>query len=554
MSLPKKELPEVPADTVRVASKAFRKGHRWMKLRAELPDLYDNEAFADLYPTNGQPAYAPWRLALVSVLQFAEQLSDQQAADAVRSRLDWKYLLALPLDDEGFDASILSEFRTRLLQHDGGKRLLERLLTRCVERGWLKAGGTQRTDATHVLSVAHSLSRLELVLYTLSHALETLAQIAPEWVVAQCPAAWSERYGVRLSEWRLPSKDEARIALAQQAGRDGEALLTALWATPQPYEWLQKLPAIEALRRIWLQQFCQQQERLQWRKQSDGLPPGAQQILSPHEVEARYSEKRGQGWLGYKVHITESCDKDSPRLITQVTTTQATTSDLAALPTIQADLSAHQLLPQRQLVDTAYVEARALIDSAQKYGIELFGPALNNTSWQARAGNGFAASDFKLDWVHQQATCPAGQTSASWNEKQLDGQPMIQIKFPRTSCGACGLREQCTKTKEQRRSLTVLPQVQWEALQQARARIRTQEGKQIYAARAGIEGTISQAVRRGGLRQARYVGLAKTQLQSILTATALNLLRILNWLMGVPIARTRPSRFRQLLSPQQVNA
>lgn len=554
MSLPKEPLPEVPVETARVARKAFRKGHRWMQLREELGDLYDNQTFADLYPANGQPAYAPWRLALVSVLQFAEQLSDQQAADAVRSRLEWKYLLALPLDDEGFDASVLSEFRSRLLQHEASQRLLERLLTRCAERGWLKAGGTQRTDATHVLSVAHNLTRLELVLLTLTHALETLAQVAPEWVVGNCPAVWGERYGVRLNEWRLPAKEETRTALAQQAGRDGEALLSALWATPAPYEWLHKLPAIEALRRIWLQQFCHREGMLQWRGNSDGLPSAAQQIRSPYEVEARYSEKRGQGWLGYKVHMTESCDPDSPRLITQVTTTLATTVDIAALPVIQADLCAHQLLPQRQLVDAGYMEARAIVESKQLYGIELFGPALNNTSWQARAGKGFAASDFHLDWVRRQATCPAGQTSASWNEKQLDGQLMIQIKFSRTSCGACALREQCTQTKEQRRSLTVLPQIEWEALQQARARMQAADNRQIYAARAGCEGTISQAVRRGGLRQARYLGKAKTHLQSILTATALNILRILNWLMGVPIARTRTSRFRQLLFSQPIIA
>jgi len=552
MSLPVTPLPDVPAETARVARKAFRQGHPWLQLRDELPDLYDDQAFADLYSAVGQPAYAPWRLALVSVLQFAEQLSDQQAADAVRSRLEWKYLLALPLEDEGFDASVLSEFRTRLLQHEAGTRLFELLLTRCAERGWLTSGGTQRTDATHVLAVAHHLTRLELVLLTLTHALETLQQVAPEWVVAQCPAAWGERYGVRLNEWHLPTTAEARQALAQQAGADGQALLTALWVTPAPYDWLRQVPAVEALRRIWVQQFCSSDGAFKWRTASDGLPSAAQQIRSPYEVQARYAEKRGQGWLGYKVHLTETSETDAPRLITQVTTTVATTPDVAALPAIQADLCAHARLPQRQLVDAGYVEATALVASAQHYGLELCGPPLRNTSWQARAGTGFAASDFQLDWALKQATCPGGQTSASWHEKQVHGQPMIQIKFSRTVCGACPLRTQCTQTKEQRRSLTLLPQVAWEALQRARARTQAPDYQQTYAARAGSEGTLSQAVRRSGLRQARYVGLQKTHLQSLLTATALNLLRLLNWLLGVPIARTRRSRFRQLLTPQPI--
>jgi transposase len=129
---------------------------------------------------------------------------------------------------------------------------------------------------------------------------------------------------------------------------------------------------------------------------------------------------------------------------------------------------------------------------------------------------------------------------------------MIQVKFSRTACGVCPLRTQCTQTKEQRRSLTILPQVEWEALQAARARAHSPDYKESYAARAGIEGTLSQAVRGSGLRQARYVGLAKTHLQSLLTATAINIVRVLNWLLGVPFARTRRSRFRQLLSPQPV--
>ena len=552
MSLPVHPLPEIPDETARIARKAFRKGHPWMQLRDELPDLYDDQAFADLYPATGQPAYAPWRLALVSVLQFAEQLSDQQAADAVRSRLEWKYLLALPLEDDGFDASVLSEFRRRLLEHEAGKRLFESLLTRCAERGWLKGRGQQRTDATHVLAVAHNLTRLEVVLLTLTHALETLAQVAPEWVVAQCPAVWGERYGVRLNEWHLPSQEKARQALAQQAGADGHALLAALWAAPAPYEWLRQIPAVEALRRIWVQQFCWRDEAWQWRTARDGVPSAAQQIRSPYEVEARYAEKRGQGWLGYKVHVTETCDAEAPRLVTQVTTTVATTPDVAALPTIQQDLSAHERLPQRQLADAGYVQATALVESERHYGIELCGPPLGNTSWQARAGTGFAASDFQLDWALKQATCPSGQTSASWNEQQMHGQPMIRIKFSRTACGACPLRAQCTQTKEQRRSLTIMPQVEWEALQRARARTQAPGYQSTYAKRAGIEGTLSQAVRRSGLRQARYVGLAKTHLQSLLTATALNLLRILNWLLGAPVARTRRSRIRQLLAPQLV--
>src|SRR5262249_33984202 len=159
-------------------------------------------------------------------------------------------------------------------------------------------------------------------------------------------------------------------------------------------------------------------------------------------------------------------------LITQVTTTAATLPDVRALPEIQQDLAAHERLPQCQLVDAGYVEAKALVSSQLDYGIELCGPPLRDNSWQARAGTGYAASDFQLDWANQQATCPSGQKSVSWREKQVRGQPLLQIKFSRTACGACPLRAHCTNSKEQRRSLTVLPQVEWAALQAARARLQ----------------------------------------------------------------------------------
>lgn len=553
MSLAKSKLPEVPAETTRVAHKVFRKGHTWLKLREELPDLYDNTAFADLYSDTGQPGYAPWRLALVSLMQYAEGLSDEQAADAVRSRIEWKYVLALPLDDAGFDKSVLSEFRTRLLSHEAGTRLFDLLLERCKQRGWLKAGGTQRTDATHVLGAVQRLSRLELVLQSLSHALETLASVAPEWVLQRCPVEWGERYGVRLNEWHLPTKEAKREALAAQAGADGHTLLQAVWEAGEPYAWLRQVPALEALRRIWVQEFCFTTKGCRWRTTADGRPAAAQQIRSPHEVEARYAEKRGQGWTGYKVHLTETCEDETPHLITQVTTTVATTADVTALPEIQSDLAARDCLPQNQLVDAGYVEATALVTSEVQYGIALCGPPLRDTSWQARAAAGFAAADFRLDWTRRQATCPGGRTSVSWQEKREPHQlPQIKIKFSRTDCGACPQREQCTRTKEQRRSLTIFPRVEWEALQRARQRMQTPEHQTQYAVRAGVEGTISQAVRRSDLRQARYVGLAKTHLQSVLTATAINLVRILNWLSGEPRARTRRSLLRQLLNPLPV--
>src|SRR3954449_13626705 len=135
MSLPPRPTPPVPEPTARVARAAFPKGNPYLRLRDELGAIFGDDDFADLYPRRGQPALPPWRLALVTVLQFREGLSDRRAADAVRARIDWKYLLGLELTDPGFDASVLSEFRSRLLAGEAEGLLLERLLDRCKALG-----------------------------------------------------------------------------------------------------------------------------------------------------------------------------------------------------------------------------------------------------------------------------------------------------------------------------------------------------------------------------------------------------------------------------------
>jgi transposase len=179
MSMHPEPIFEVPELTATVAKAAFPKGNRYMKMRDELGTLYSDEQFADLYPRVGQPASTPWRLALVTLVQFAEDLTDRQAADAIRSRIDLKYLLGLELDDAGFDFSVLSEFRKRLLDGGAEGRLLNVMLAVFVERKWLKAKGKQRTDSTHILAAVRHLNRLEIVGETLHHALNILAQVDP---------------------------------------------------------------------------------------------------------------------------------------------------------------------------------------------------------------------------------------------------------------------------------------------------------------------------------------------------------------------------------------
>ena len=231
MSMQPRFISDVPEETLRVAKAAFRKGNRAMQMRDELGTIFTDEQFADLFPNVGQPAETPWRLALVTVLQFAENLTDRQAADAVRGRIDWKYALSLELTDDGFDFSVLSEFRSRLVTSGAEARLFQIMLTQFEERGLLKSRGKQRTNSTHILAAIRQLNQLELVHETLRYALNELALQAAAWLKCRVSADWFDRYSQRTSNYLLPKQETERQVWAEQVGRDGLWLLEQIYAS-----------------------------------------------------------------------------------------------------------------------------------------------------------------------------------------------------------------------------------------------------------------------------------------------------------------------------------
>src|SRR5258707_3930465 len=264
MSMYPQELGTIPTETVRVARAACPKGTLAMRLRDALGALYQDEQFEGLYRVEGQPAYAPWRLAVVTVLQYTENLTDRQAANAVRERIDWKYSLGLELTDPGFDFSLLSEFRMRLVDSQQETLLLDLLLEVCKQRGWLKAGGKQRIESTHVMARVRSVSNLECVGETLRAVLDDLATLAPDWLVHHITSDWFERYSHRVENYRLPKAESQRTALAQQIGADGLQLLHSLEQPDAPAE-LKDLASVQLLRQVWQQYYDLSGGRATWR-------------------------------------------------------------------------------------------------------------------------------------------------------------------------------------------------------------------------------------------------------------------------------------------------
>lgn len=377
-------------------------------------------------------------------------------------------------------------------------------------------------------------------------ALNSLAVAAPAWLQPHLQDEWFDRYHHRTENYRLPKLDNEREALGRTIGQDGFALLDAIYHPATP-EWIRQVPAIETLRQVWLQQFYAPAEdgSIKWRPPKE-MPPSTLAIHSPYDVEAHYSSKRSVNGVGYKVHLTEICDENCPHFITGVCTTLSTITDDSVVETVHQSLSEKALLPEEHLMDTGYVTAEHIINSKTDYGVDLIGPVRGNPSWQSQKNSKFTTDQFQVNWDEQKVTCPQGHQSIIWRSK-IDnrGLPVVHVHFSQADCRHCPVHKQCTHSKFARR-LTLQPQAKYDVLRQRRQAQETSEFKESYQQRAGVEGALSQGVRRSGLRQFRYIGLAKTHLQHILTAVALNLIRLDAWLSGVPVAKTRISRFVEL--------
>src|SRR5215207_4831021 len=482
MSLKPDPIQPVPKETARIARAAFRKGNPLLRLKDELGAIFADADFADLFPKLGQPGLPPWRLALVTILQFRENLPDRRAAEAVRARIDWKYLLGLELADPGFDHSVLCEFRSRLLAGSAEERLLHELLEACQARGLLKARGRQRTDATHVLASIRVLNRLELVGETLRAALNELATVAPGWLRAAAPEAWYKRYAHRVEDGRLPQAAAEREAYARVVGEDGFALLDRLDEPATP-EGLGRLPAVEVLRQVWARQFVREPAEpfagggsVRLRGKGDPLP-STEPVESPYDPQARFRTRSGTSWTGYIVHLSEACEDDAVHLLTHVMTTVATVHEARCTAAIHQALAGKGLVPGEHLVDAAYVGAELLVRGHEDHGIDLLGPPRPNPSWQAKVEGGHTLDRFEVDWERERVRCPQGKLSSAWS-RQVDhaGTPYVSVWFRKTDCAACAARPLCTRAEHQARHLKLPPRAEHEALRAARERLATKEG------------------------------------------------------------------------------
>jgi transposase len=543
---------QVPSLTAQVARASNPEGTTAMWVRDRLDGLWNDEDFVDWYPRDGRPSLSPAQLATVCVLQFLLGLSDRQAAEAVRCRIDFKYALALELDDPGFHHSVLSDFRERLAVGDRADRLLDLALARLKDAGLVRERTTQRTDSTHVLAAVRDLTRLELVTEAVRAALEEVAREAGHLLADLVDEDWGRRYGRPVRLGKNPTRPKTRIL---SAGDDACRLLEHLHRHRAGYR---PGTQAEALRQIIVQNYHRDQAgRLRWRTADDGgLPPSSCAIVSPYDTTARYV-RHGHiiRWKGFAAHLTETCDPDSVNVITDVATTSAATNDGQALPGIHTRLARRRLLPGEHLVDGGYTSLVHLEQAAREHQITVSGPLPGNPTRQHRKGEGFDRDDFHIDFDHRQVTCPQGQVSQGWHgpypTSSPTAAPLIVARFTKSQCRPCPARTQCTTTADSARTVGFPPRELRDLQLRVRAEQQTPAWKARYAVRSGVEGTMNELAHGHAMRRCRYRGQPKAHLQHVLTAIAVNIERLSRWSATEDAPPGRPPTAFQTFLDQQ---
>jgi transposase len=517
VTLHRRDLAERPADIAAVGQKLLPPTNPYRVIGDHLADILDDAHFADLYDPTGRAALSPSLLALVRLFQFMETIPDREAAEQVVVRLDWKYALHLPLEDTGFDFSCLCYFRRRLLEHAQERLVFEQILGQIQALGFIKKRGQQRTDALAVLGAVRQLSALETVTETLRLAVRALIQAAPDWVARELPASFVQASAHSRADDRLSAQE--RAAALQQVGQDGVWLLERLEATAPAAA--RALEALQVLCTVWEQRYERVEGRVRVRAKTVDCTA---LIVTPHDPGVRAGEKRGQKWRGDKVHVTETAEAERPNFLTDVTTANATSGDREAVPQMRAHLHERAVGPAEQYVDSGYVSGPQLAQS-QAAGSELVGPPLADTS-----PNQFKIAAFAIDRDARQAICPQGHPAVKWSERtERDSSRAVNIQFAAATCAACPLRAPCT-SGQSGRSLHLSEH--YELLAARRIEAQTEAFRERMRARPAIEATLSELVRRHGLRRHRYRGEAERHLENLLKGAACNLKRLVRALVA----------------------
>ncbi len=474
---------------------------------------FDDAQFADLYVDGGRHPISPSLLASITLLQYMFRASDRVAVENTLMRRDWRLALGIAPDYDGFDPTVLVNFRKRLVAHDMQREIFEAVLEHIAKLGLLRNRRRVRVDSTQLLANVARLSRADALQEAIRKLICALYDERPELRAQPDFRRLYEAYGEEVWLGRDPQTDERLVTL----GIDGRLLLQLCADYP--------LPARHILEQMLAENFI-------FSEQDDTAPPqplapdqlSSGRIISPHDPDARGGKKGDKSWVGDKVHLVETADEDGPNFCVDVVTTDARTDDVEMTQTLAE--RTQEALPEvdTSIEDSGYASVENGI-ALREMGIDLVAPPLRNTHKDILPN-----TEFAVDWDNRKATCPAGHESVAWWDQHRDG---TRIKFAAAACGACPRRAECNRSGKGR---NIYFGPHWEQLQRDRERAQQPEFQAVYRLRAPIEATISHAAHECGLRRSRYRTAAKRELHAILAVAALNARRLMSHLTSPPPA------------------
>ena len=483
----------------------------------EIYPLFKDEDFKDMYSSKGRNGISPAFLAMVTLLQFRESLSDVEAQNACNMRIDWKIALRKPLEEKiEFDPSTLCYFRRRLKENEALSLIFDKMVQLAKEKGFIKKKTNQRVDATHVIAHVNRISTTDLLFRTVKCVVEELATKNPELYEREVPEDVKERYENDFSSFGMSK--EKRATKQAEIVEDGLCLAAICdrLSDSERSAYVQ-LPIMEKI-------F---EENIVIRKKEvgskifievDEVERPKQTIFNPRDPEVKMGIKGKTSWVGSKCHIVETSEEGT-NIITDMIYQPANQNDNKILDKLEANNERTGIDAGKLFCDSNYVSGESIAEY-EVNGKKLMGYLQGESTVKPE---GFRVTDFRIDMEKRIAVCPAGHATSDFAEHSDDG---IDIRFDKQKCQSCPYFDKCVGTgKEKKRRLHVTKYHKY--IQERRNDQKTHEFRSQMKVRARVEGTISEAVRFHGLRFKKYKGAVGDALQFYMTGAAINLKRIL---------------------------
>ena len=481
-------------------------------LKNEIAPLIKDTDFSDMYSNKGRIPISPKILLLTTIMQFLERLPDRAAADNLRFRLDWKIAFSLPIEFEGIHPTTLVYFRDRLEENEKASIVFDKILEHLKETGLVKKNKKQRIDSTHIIGNVRELSRIELLHETLRLFVRKSFKhfTNPNENILNLNAYYSEKISVKGISNAQKDKMISEAGLAMKS--------FIIYADlPTTNQIIHDEESFNTLKTVFEQNFTDSDNSLENEPKLKKIATGKGHICSPHDTDARYANKGGKGWSGYKAQIVETIneDKEDVNFITHIEANEATDYDGHPVQNIIDELADKEVEPNELYGDTHYNTTDNIKKLKKERDIDLKGTVAPDTRKKTKSRKGF-----RVDYKEKKVICPEGVTSRRFNDSRKN---YISATFPKDKCNICERKNICNPEK---RGKQFVERKNKEFLNQRRKEMKTKEFKEDMYKRNGIEGTISGLVRGQSFRRARFRGKSKMNLQAKFTGAAANVSRL----------------------------